>query len=91
MRVAALSTVVLGILLLGAGQTEIPDAPVSFIEADELKALLDKGTKVDIIDVRRRDVYLEQHIKGARNIPLSEIGLPGGTAGIPKRGPVVFY
>jgi rhodanese-related sulfurtransferase len=91
MRVAAVAPVVLGILLLGAGQTEIPDAPVTFIEADELKALLDKGTKVDIIDVRRRDVYLAQHIKGARNVPLQALGKPGGAASIPKRGLVVFY
>jgi rhodanese-related sulfurtransferase len=91
MRVTAFSAVVLGTLLLGAAQTEIPDAPVNFIEADELKALLDKGAKVDIIDVRRRDVYREQHITGARNIPLSEMGQPGVTADIPKRGHVVFY
>ncbi len=91
MRFAVLSTVALGVLLLGAAQTEIPDAPVSFIGVDELKALVDKGTRVDIIDVRRRDVYVEQHIKGARNIPLPELAESGGAAGISKQGLVVFY
>lgn len=89
MRWTVLATVALAVLLVGAAQTEIPDAPVNFVKVDELKKLLDKGTKVDLIDVRRPEAYTQQHIKGARNIPLQTF--PDGAVAVPKKGLVVFY
>jgi 3-mercaptopyruvate sulfurtransferase SseA len=88
-RSAIVAAMALAGLLVGAAQTEIPDAPVNFISVDELKSLLDRGTKVDLIDVRRREAYLQQHIKGARSIPLQTF--PEGAQGIKKTGLVVFY
>jgi 3-mercaptopyruvate sulfurtransferase SseA len=88
-RPAIVAAMALAALLLGAAQTEIPDAPVSFIDVDELKSLLDRGTKIDLIDVRRHEAYLQQHIKGARSIPLQTF--PEGARGIKKTGLVVFY
>lgn len=56
---------------------------------DELKALLDRQTPVDIIDVRTRAEYAQLHIKGARSIPLRSMAERARE--IPRRGLVVFY
>jgi len=78
-----------GVLLLGAAPAAPPDAPARFIEVDELKALLDRGTRADIIDVRTWDAYQEMHIKGARSMPVRAIEARAGE--ISKTGLVVFY
>jgi rhodanese-related sulfurtransferase len=78
-----------GVLLLGAAPAAPPDAPVSFIAADELKALVDRGTRSDIIDVRAWDAYQEMHIKGARSMPIRSIEARAGE--ISRTGLVVFY
>jgi rhodanese-related sulfurtransferase len=77
------------LLLLGAAPAAPPDAPVNFIKADELKALLDRGTRADVIDVRTWDAYQEMHIKGARSMPIRAIEARAGE--ISKTGLVVFY
>lgn len=77
------------VLLLGAAPAAPPDAPVSFIKVAELKALLDRGGRADIIDVRTWDAYQEMHIKGARSIPLRLV--EARTGEISKTGLVVFY
>jgi Rhodanese-like domain len=89
--VRALLGVVLAtaILLVGAAPAAPPDAPVNFIKADELKVLLDQGRRVDIIDVRHWDSYVEMHIKGARSMPVRMIESRGSE--ISKTGHVVFY
>lgn len=85
----AMVLVTAGLLLLGAAPAAPPDHPVNFIKADELKALLDKGTRVDVIDVRTWDAYQEMHIKGARSMPVRAITTRA--AEISRTGPVVFY
>jgi rhodanese-like protein len=77
------------ILLVGAAPASPPDYPVNFISVDELKALLDKGTKADIMDVRNWDAYVEMHIKGARSMPLRAVERRANE--ISKTGLVVFY
>jgi Rhodanese-like domain len=77
-------------ILLGAAQPATPpDHPVAFTSVDELKTLMDRGTTVDVIDVRTRPEYDEVHIKGARSIPLREVADRKGE--IAKNHPVVFY
>lgn len=39
------------------------------ISIQELKALIDKGSPVTIVDVQPKDIYSEGHIKGARSLP----------------------
>jgi rhodanese-related sulfurtransferase len=78
-----------GVLLLGAAPAAPPDAPVSFIKADELKQLLDTGTRADVIDVRTWDAYQEMHITGARSIPIRAV--EARAREISKTGLVVFY
>jgi rhodanese-related sulfurtransferase len=85
--VATLATAAL--LLLGAAPAAPPDSPVNFIKADELKALLDRGARADIIDVRSWDAYREMHIKGARSVPIR--ALESRAREISKTGLVVFY
>ena len=78
------------IVLLGAAPAAPPDAPVSYIQVDELKALLDAGRRVDVIDVRHWDSYVEMHIKGARSMPLRVIE-ERAPKEISRTGLVVFY
>lgn len=78
------------ILLVGAAPAAPPDAPVSYIQVDELKALVDAGRRVDLIDVRHWDSYVEMHIKGARSMPLRVVE-ERAPREISKTGLVVFY
>ena len=77
------------LLLLGAAPAAPPDAPVSYISVEELKARLDRGERADIIDVRTWQEYRERHIKGARSIPIRAIS--DRAQEIPQTGLVVFY
>ena len=62
---------------------------MSFSGVDELKALLDRGVKADLIDVRHWPQFVEMHIKGARSMPLRSV--PARAGEISKTGLVVFY
>ena len=84
-----MTLVTASVLLVGAAPAAPPDAPVTFIKADELKALVDGGSRADIIDVRTWDAYQEMHIKGARSMPLRAI--EARASEISKTGLVVFY
>ena len=66
-----------------------PDYPVAFISVVDLKAHLDRGGRVDIIDVRKWDQYVEVHIKGARSMPVRIVADRAYEIG--KTGLVVFY
>jgi rhodanese-like protein len=89
-RRALLTVSVAGALLLGAaGPAAPPDYPVTFIKVDTLKALKDKGTTVDVIDVRAPAQFAEMHIDGARSIPLGTVTARAGE--ISKTGRVVLY
>jgi rhodanese-related sulfurtransferase len=76
-------------LLMGAAPAAPPDHPVRFISVDELKALVDRGTRADLIDVRTLEEYEQLHIRGARSIPLRSVR--DHAREIPKSGLVVFY
>ena len=89
MRGGLIVVVAAGVLLAGAAPAAPPEYQVSFIKVDELKALLDRGTKADVIDVRSWDAYLDSHIRGARSMPLRAV--PGRAPEISKTGLVVFY
>ena len=89
MRGAVTVVVAAAVLLLGAAPASPPESPVAFIKVDELKTLLDRGTRADIIDVRRWDAYVQVHIKGARSMPLRAV--PDRAHELSKTGLVVFY
>lgn len=77
------------LLVAGAVPAGGPEMPLQFISVDELKALMDKKAKVDLIDVRNWDEYVKRHIKGARSMPIRAI--PSRAYEIGKTGVVVFY
>ena len=89
MRILIVTLMAGSVLLVSAAPAAPPDAPVRLIKADELKALLDRGTGADIIDVRTWDAYVEMHIKGSRSMPLRAIETRAGE--ITRTGLVVFY
>ena len=89
MRGTLATLVAAAILLLGAAPAAPPESPVSLIKVEELKALLDRGVRADIIDVRHWPQYQEMHIKGARSMPLSAV--PDRARELSKTGLVVFY
>ena len=89
MRAPLIAVIAAGALLVGAGPAAPPDFPVNYIKVDELKALLDKKTKVDLVDVRTWAEYQDLHIKGARSMPLKIV--KERAFEIQKAGPVVLY
>ena len=90
MRALTAGMVTASILLLGAAPAAPPDAPINFIKVDELRTLVQQGRRVDLIDVRHWESYVEMHIKGARSMPLRVIEARAPKE-ISKTGLVVFY
>jgi hypothetical protein len=88
-RGALIVVATVGVLFASAAPAAPPESPVSFIKVDELKGLLDRGAKADIIDVRHWEQYVESHIRGARSMPLRTVA--ARAAEISKTGVVVFY
>ena len=90
MRGLIATAVAAAVLLVGAAPAAIPEGPINFIKVDELKTLLDQGRRVDLIDVRHWESFVEMHIKGARSMPLRVIEARAPKE-ISKTGLVVFY
>ena len=65
------------------------DIVVRFTSVDELKARIDTGEALKIIDVRGYGDYARGHLPGAVSIPLGL--LPYGVEDIPTDIPVVLY
>jgi hypothetical protein len=89
MRRALIPVLAAGLLLVGAGPASPPDYPVAYIKVDELKALLDRGGKADVIDVRTWSEYVDVHIKGARSMPIKAVS--DRAHEISQAGLVVLY
>jgi Rhodanese-like domain len=84
-------TLVLGAGVALAGQGPMPggDIPIDLIRVKQVVQLLSDGAPVALVDVRSRQEYLVQHIKGALSIPLASIDARAGE--IPRDGLVVLY
>jgi rhodanese-related sulfurtransferase len=67
--VAILALCVLTGIFVTGSACALKASDVPRITIEELKAMMDKGTKVTIIDTQPRDVYDQGHIKGAISIP----------------------
>ena len=59
--------IALTVAVCAAAQADMPR-----ISLQDLKAMIDKGTPVTIIDVQPRSIYEEGHIKGAISLPASK-------------------
>ena len=88
-RLSGIALVIGAVLWVSAAPADDPEVPLALISVDELKALMDKRTPVDLIDVRTWDQYVKRHIKGARSMPLRAV--PGRMHEMKKTGIVVFY
>lgn len=69
--------------------TEQETPVVSYISVEELRDKLEDGSPVMLVDVRNRDEFLTNHIKGAVSIPLDEI--PDRYQEIPQDKEVIVY
>ena len=72
-----------------AQQKVAQDIAVQFTSVDELKARIDTGAPLEIIDVRGYGDYARGHLPGAVSIPLGI--LPYSLDDIPTDVPVVLY
>ena len=72
-----------------AQQKVAQDIAIKFTGVDELKARLDAGSSLKLIDVRGYGNYARGHLPGAVSIPLGI--LPYSLADIPTDIPVVLY
>lgn len=95
MRLISVLTIVpllfVGAGILQAGQPPLPggDIPIEFIRVKEVVQLLGDGAKVVLVDVRSRQDYLINHIKGALSAPLEH--MDARAREIPRDGLVVLY
>jgi rhodanese-related sulfurtransferase len=76
-------------LVLGVGVAFGQDLPIQFLKVKEADQLLKQGRKITFVDVRSRQEYLIQHIKGALSVPVSALDDRFGE--IPREGLVVLY
>jgi hypothetical protein len=81
--------VLAALVWLGAAPAGDPEVPEKYMSVDEVKALLDLGKRVVLIDVRSREQFDELHIQGARNVPLRD--LPRRLGEVPRQDFVVLY
>ena len=89
MRRFAVPILAAAVVLAGAGPASPPDYPVEYLKVDDLKALLDRGARGDLIDDRTWAEYVELHIKGARSMPLKAV--PERAYELSRTGLVVLY
>jgi 3-mercaptopyruvate sulfurtransferase SseA len=93
------STGVLIVMLLAVGcQARIPATripiPVTVeevprINPHELKAVLDAGEAVSVVDTRTREQFEQRHIAGAISVPSDEVEERYGE--LPRAEDIVFY
>ena len=71
-------------------QTAVAVEPgIKDISVDDVKKMIDEDKDVFILDVRTEDEYNENHLPGAINIPVNELG--ERTDEIPSEKPVIVY
>jgi 3-mercaptopyruvate sulfurtransferase SseA len=85
----ALAVTALAFSWAGAAPAGDPEVPEKYMSVDEVKKLLDEKRRVVFVDVRSREQFDERHIRGARNVPLTD--LPKRLAEIPRGDLVVLY
>ena len=73
----------------GAAPAGDPEVPEKYISVDEARKLLDPARRTVFIDVRDSEQFDELHIRGARNVPLTE--MPKRLAEIPRQQSLVLY
>jgi len=88
-RVLPIVLAAAALVYTGAAPAGDPEVPEKYISVDKVKALLDLGKHVTLLDVRHPEQFAEERIRGARNIPLRE--LPRRLHEVPRQDLVVLY
>jgi len=84
---AALTAVAL--TWVGAAPADDPEVPEKYVSVDEAHKLVDPARRTLFVDVRDREQFDDLHIRGARNVPLTE--LPKRLAELPRQQSLVLY
>ena len=88
-------TLLFAVMLLASGLGSAYAADTSAdehnqrIKANELKALVDNGETVLIVDVRSAEEFMEVHITGALSVPLHQV--EAKLAGLSPKTKIAFY
>lgn len=77
------------ILLSSVSLLDAADVDDQRIQAKELKAMVDKGETVLIVDVRSPDEFMKLHITGALSVPLHQV--EEKLAGVSPDTKIAFY
>jgi rhodanese-related sulfurtransferase len=89
-KVALICHILAVSLLIGSVCTAM-QADIPRISIQELKAMMDKGTEMTIIDAQPKEIYKKGHIKGAISIPWkSQIALEDVWS-IPSDATIITY
>ena len=88
-RLFAACLVAVALFWVSPAPADDPEVPEKYMSVDEVSALLEQKKPVTFIDVRPKDQFDELHIRGAKNIPLTE--LPRRLASVSKQGVLVLY
>lgn len=88
-RWLAACLVAISFLWVAPAPADDPEVPEKYVSVDQVNTMLDQKKPMTLIDVRPKDQFDELHIRGARNIPLTE--LPQRLASISKNDYTVLY
>ena len=89
MRLCASLIVVAALALATPASAEHGWAPVLTIDADSAKSLIERGERVEPLDLRSPVEFESGRLPGARSLPLAD--LPDRVDEVPRRGVVVLY
>lgn len=88
--IAALAAVIaLGALVAAPASADHAWAPVLTIDAESAKALMDRGERVEPLDLRAPAEFVAGRLPRARSLPLGE--LRERVAEVPRAGVVILY
>ena len=88
-RWLAACLVAVSFLWVAPAPADDPEVPEKYLSVDQANTMLDQKKPMTFIDVRPKDQFDELHIRGARNIPLTE--LPQRLASVSKQDYTVLY
>jgi rhodanese-related sulfurtransferase len=88
-RLLAACLVAVALFWVSPAPADDPEVPEKYISVDEVNALVQQKKPVTFIDVRPKDQFDELHIRGAKNVPLTE--LPNRLASVSKKDLLVLY
>ena len=91
MRKAALMIGLAVLIFAMAAQAFAQEVRFPVMSAEELKADIDAGKKLYIVDVRTKQEYDQGHLPGAANIPPEAFQYIPGLLPMNKDYPVIFY